>query len=484
MVLKHGESHYKGYYHLVVGDRFDIGDDLIKELNENKFQISGHSNIPVAYTYFGQFTAHDITHQPDPKTKSGNKSVFTKADLENMRSPTLDLDSLYGNAEGFGNVPNDGEKFSVEDERPKNGEPRFFDLYRDEKGKAKIGDPRNDENMFLAQIHALFMSAHNQLVDLYKRKRVKQPFEQARKELTWIFQSLVRDDFLRRVLNPLVYRKLFVESGSIYLIEPDPNIEDIDIPYEFAVAAFRFGHSLVKGRYKIKERGKTVSRNTRLLFDLTEKGGKWREIDPDIFTVDWTSQVDLKRYGKEKNWQESEPIDPHIIINLIQLDVGNGKNKGIIYANLNKSNDVGLCSGQDVVKGIRAMPIGEAYCAQMELQEFDFSNIVDPAFQSLIRRHDLEKNMPLWTYILTEPSQYSSASLYHQRLGTLGSVLVGEVFRALLLKSRTSILRNDFDPDTSQFLKSLKSRFKHRVANGNEFGLEDLVTFVYPEIGD
>lgn len=50
------------------------------------------SNIPAGYTYFGQFVDHDITLDV-------SSSIDTSTDansISNMRSPTLDLDNVYG----------------------------------------------------------------------------------------------------------------------------------------------------------------------------------------------------------------------------------------------------------------------------------------------------------------------------------------------------------------------------------------------------
>jgi hypothetical protein len=71
----------------------------------------------------------------------------------------LNLDSVYGNPK----KPNpalleaDGERLKV----GINGR----DLPRNPNGSAIIGDPRNDENQKIAQIHVAFLRAHNTLID-------------------------------------------------------------------------------------------------------------------------------------------------------------------------------------------------------------------------------------------------------------------------------------------------------------------------------
>jgi hypothetical protein len=98
--------------------------------------------------------------------------------------------------------------------------------------------------------------------------------------------------------------------------------------------------------------------------------------------------------------------------------------------------------------------------------------------QELFDCYGLRKHMPLWTYILIEPAQYFPGHDAHARLGTLGSLLLGEVFRALLLTSRTSLTVKGFAASESAFMQDIKSRFPNRNNSDDDFGLEDLVAFV------
>ena len=57
----------------------------------------GVSTIPAGFTYFGQFVDHDITLDV-----SSTLDAATDANtINNMRTPTLDLDSLYGRGPGL-----------------------------------------------------------------------------------------------------------------------------------------------------------------------------------------------------------------------------------------------------------------------------------------------------------------------------------------------------------------------------------------------
>ena len=67
-------------------------------------------------------------------------------DNANVRTPHLDLDSLYGQA-GVEYLFNNN-KFILNSDN--------HDLLRNQNGKAFIPDPRNDENYIIAQLQHLF----------------------------------------------------------------------------------------------------------------------------------------------------------------------------------------------------------------------------------------------------------------------------------------------------------------------------------------
>ena len=111
------------------------------------------------WPFFGQFVAHDITadrslpaHQVDPAT------------LRNARSPTIDLEILYGDGPT-------GHPYLYDRDDParfllgRNDAGRPDDLPRNSQGVALIGDPRNDVHLFTSQLHVAMLKLHNRLVD-------------------------------------------------------------------------------------------------------------------------------------------------------------------------------------------------------------------------------------------------------------------------------------------------------------------------------
>src|SRR5215217_1827938 len=67
-----------------------LGRAMKESVTENP--ASGDSEIPAGFTYLGQFVDHDITFDQTV----GFPVIDDPEEIEQARTPTLDLDSLYG----------------------------------------------------------------------------------------------------------------------------------------------------------------------------------------------------------------------------------------------------------------------------------------------------------------------------------------------------------------------------------------------------
>ena len=141
---------------------------LVEQMRDAE-RAPSHENprIPAGYTYLGQFIDHDITFDPMSVLQKHNDPDA----LVDFRTPRFDLDSLYGSG------PSD-DPFLYESNRPARAASRCSsastrptpsssrdDLPRNQQGRALIGDPRNDENIIVSQLHLLFIRFHNNVVD-------------------------------------------------------------------------------------------------------------------------------------------------------------------------------------------------------------------------------------------------------------------------------------------------------------------------------
>lgn len=106
------------------------------------------TTLPSGFTFLAQFLDHDLDFDP---TSSIERQADPNA-ITNFRTPSLDLDNVYG--AGPVATPNiydqpTAEKLLIDQTNP--------DLARNPQGKALIGDPRNDENMIVSQLQRAFI---------------------------------------------------------------------------------------------------------------------------------------------------------------------------------------------------------------------------------------------------------------------------------------------------------------------------------------
>ena len=223
-------------------------NDKIAEL-----EAAFSSNIPAGYTYFGQFVDHDITFDPASSLMRQNDPNG----LLNFRTPRLDLDNVYGRG------PADQPYLYSKDDKAKlligsieNSGLR--DVPRNSDGTALIGDMRNDENAIVSQLQLAFLLAHNALVDRARSQGHDNPFEAARNTLRWLYQHVVWHDFLKRITIDEIHQCALLlgnlcggRKGWICALEDVYSWSKSPfMPVEFSVAAYRFGHSMVRNSYQ------------------------------------------------------------------------------------------------------------------------------------------------------------------------------------------------------------------------------------------
>jgi Animal haem peroxidase len=224
--------------------------------------------VPAGYTYFGQFIDHDLTFDNTSSLNPADAGGIDRAPT-NLRTPRFDLDSLYGDgpdAQPF-MYAEDGASLLFKDSYANQSQTSFDqakqDLLRSPNGRAIIGDKRNDENSLVSQIQLTFIKFHNAVVaklkTLHPDLKGTKLFNDARNEVRWAYQKLVIDDFLPRivkakVLTDLQNAKTPQERQSLYALYTED--KRINLPREFVVAAYRFGHSGVRFGYRLNSEPK------------------------------------------------------------------------------------------------------------------------------------------------------------------------------------------------------------------------------------
>ena len=233
----------------------------------------GENPSPVltsGFTFVGQFIDHDITFDTTPLSEQQSDPNATT----NFRTPRYDLDAIYGRGRSKDPQlydPDDKDKFLIV-KRPYSeirGVPTapdvVYDVPRDADGKAIMADPRNDQTLILLQLHVALQMFHNKLVDHVRKNLVSalfpglSVFESARRLARWHYQWMVTHDFLPAIVGKAMAASVYKEVLTglpIINLKYYRTINPLGRPYipvEFSVAAYRFGHSIARPRYTVRE---------------------------------------------------------------------------------------------------------------------------------------------------------------------------------------------------------------------------------------
>jgi hypothetical protein len=451
--------------------------ELAEEMKET--ERSENERIPAGFTYLGQFIDHDITFDP-----TSNLQRFNDPDaLINFRSPRLDLDCVYGRGpdddpylynqgkpSGANRpaLPDDeqadakgGIKFLLgritdDDGSFAEGNGEGDDLPRNRQGRALIGDPRNDENTFISQLQLAFLKFHNRIVDFVHDEDGLEGgalFKEANRLARWHYQWIVVHEFL-----PLI-------TGSDDLLgrltRDQWGFEDIQLryydryqgygragkpymPVEFSVAAYRFGHSQIRGRYAINNLVRAPTFTGGPLQNRIQDFRGFRAL-PRFWTVQWPFFFKLDDEAPQLTMKvDTKLAEPLFDLPQPEFNVPEAPEdeRSLAARNLMRGLALKLPSGHRVARAIDAkqqVPRGEKFA---------------------------KRPCPLWFYILAEAEQFHEG----QHLGEVGATIVIETFLGLLKYDRLSYL--SVEPNWRPNLPA---------ETEGDFTMADLLRFATPE---
>src|ERR1700690_1693378 len=352
-------------------------------------------DVAAGWPIFGQFVAHDITAD-----RSMLRSHADTAELRNARSPQINLECLYGDGPT-------GNPFLYQRDDP----AKFLlgldgaDLQRNAEGIAIIGDPRNDSHMLISQLHLAMLKAHNAFVDEARVTGVMNDrvFDEAARQLRWHYQWIILNEFLPILVGRTLADQVLREGPKWFR----PGHSGF-IPLEFADAAYRYGHSQIRHRYRLNSKTDPVP----LFPDLLG----FRAV-PREHVIDWTLFFDAPGAPPA---QRSKKIDGKLVRALIELPVAvTGECEiedyhSLAVRDLQRGQGVGLPSGESLARHMGSAPL--------------------TAEQVGIASSGWRGETPLWFYILREADACTGGSL----LGPVGGRIVAEVLVGLIYADATS----------------------------------------------
>lgn len=504
---------------VVVAGLKALGDAMVEDSlapGEGPLQPTGNSTIPPVYTYWGQFIDHDLTANTD---RDSEISDITKADLapldpafvvenlKNLRQPTVNLDSVYGDGPTFDPsnptqagrmyegiklrvgkvaknpeplpdpsnppirglpIPPEGDDLRdlprigtlisegvvKEEDFPENlrNKPNFRQL-------AFIADARDDENLIIAQFHTAVLRFHNAVVDWVKANKPKdgskrseaQLFERAQQLTRWHYQWLVVNDFLKTMTVAGIADNVLLGGPKHYA----PRNGEPFMPLEFSVAAYRFGHTMVRAAYDHNRNfgrpGNVISSASfNLLFLFTGSGsppfGGGTDVLPFNWIIEWDRFVDKgslfpDHFARKIDTRLAPPLrnmvnqgnDPSLAPDIRAIL------KRLARRNLLRGYHLSIPTGQSV-----AAAMGVAALSENELRLGNSGPL-----NQVLEDNGFLQQTPLWYYVLKEAEVRANGN----SLGELGSRIVCETIIGQLFNDPESYLKQGRGWDPSKGVK-------------------------------
>ena len=428
-------------------------------------ELAGDSPIPAGFTYIGQFIDHDITLDV-----SSSLEVATDAgNVLNMRTPVLDLDSLYGRGPALDPFlyvfPTTGNPTAIRFQLGTNqntgpggpagaaGSPAGMQIKTDfdvprmhnplnpaaSTNTAIIGDPRNDENLIVTQFHHAMLRFHNEVVQsLLLANFDGDIFVEAKRRVIHHYQWAVVNDFLERVCG-----KSTVDAALLNVVAPIGSA--FRMPVEFAVAAYRFGHSMIRDNYWVNFN--FINATLGQVFQFNR--------NPNLpvlsnWVVDFNAFLETGFVVPVNN--KARKIDSVLANGLESLPGFSGMMAELASRNLRRGLALGLPSGQGMAQSLGITPLTAAQLTTGL-----------PADEVAILQSQgglLLKKTPLWYYVLREAMVLQGGD----QLGPLGGRIVAETFVRMLKRDAMSYLNT-----SPAFVPNLPS------ATPGDFTFADLV---------
>lgn len=437
-----------------------LGNALVDDLDTSglPFPAGDHPALPAGYTYFGQFLDHDMTLDPTrlPTT------LIDITSLRNFRSAALDLDSLLGFGPGvnpilyqarsagvFAGQLRTASSLAGNPSIPANDLPRFSDA------TPIIGDFRNDENLVVAQLHTAFITFYNTVFQSLNSGTIQDlgPVdgsiaEKAARIVRWHYQWIVLHDFLPRILEKSILDYTIAYGPKYY--SPDPLSPYM--PVEFAGAAYRLGHTMVREAYHLNKNFQPARLSD--LFAFTSTGGGAPV--PSNWFINWNRFFEI---DPSTAVNRARRLDPYLTPTLGSLPDVQPPNS-LAVRNLLRGWAWGLPSGQDIAGAIGVQKLtADQILADIGGQSCKERSVVEP--------FNFHNDTPLWYYILKEAETFHRGEL----LGPVGSTLIAEVIVGLMRADAESFINA-----SPGWTPSLPSQ------SPGHFTMADMFRFLPPEV--
>jgi hypothetical protein len=322
---------------------------------------------------------------------------------------------------------------------------------------AVIGDPINDENLIVSQFHSAMLKFHNAVVDLLMAASFTGDiFVEAKKIVTHHYQWAVVNDYLKRICGaPAVSNTLSSVTAPVG--------SAFSMPVEFAVAAYRFGHSMIRNNYFINHNFTNQPLSDVFNFIRNPRLPVFSNWVVN-FNAFFNTGIGVPVFNNARK------IDSVLANGLAAIPGGSGIMAVLATRNLRRGLALGLPSGQATASALGITPLtSEQIIAGLPDDEIRVlsakitTEIIDKeSDEAKLKLETLLSKTPLWYYILREAAVLGSGN----SLGPLGAKIIAETFIRMLKRDSGSYLNK-----TGGFLPILPS------AVAGDFTVPDMMVF-------
>jgi heme peroxidase len=311
--------------------------------------------------------------------------------------------------------------------------PKSADRKKDR--TALIADRRNDSNVILSQLQVAFLRAHNVLVDNPILNNKKCSFAEAQKALQQHYQWIVLNDLLPRIVPETTIQKVRNNPNPLY----KPNM---GVPFEFSMAAFRFGHGMIRRSYYLNEsfNGERLSR----LFTMNVLCNAFIPVAnqgsatlPRKYIIKWPNFFRGGTDGNLARTIRTQMVDP--LFELLDDTEIPTTMEGLPVQDLKRSYLMRIPTGQAIAKLLDV---------EDPLTTADMERVLPEPQFTILKNSGLLERTPLPFYVLAEAAKQAVIpeppdNPNKGKLGPVGGRIVAEVIIGLIRTIPDSCLNDE-----------------------------------------
>ena len=338
---------------------------------------------------------------------------------------------------------------------------------RNADGTAKIADPRNDQTLIILQLHVAMQMFHNKLVDTLRASGTPRSavFEAARRLARWHYQWMVTHEFMPAIVGQTMFDSVYKETTgapkiTLKYYKPTNPAGRSFIPVEFAVAAYRFGHSITRPRYTVRDVFNSAGSNRGPFLACrcsrtqpTDNNLNGHRKLPARLKIQWSKFFNDKNRGNDVvTARPVRQFDASLADALFKMPSTALPDANLLgplsQRNLRRGRKMGLPSGQQVARLMGVTPLTPTqlwtdHSIKVKIP-IASSNVVEPLGERRWRTRASSRFSPMRTgpanpAVVLHP-EGGRDRRQRSRAGPVGGRIVAEVLVGLLQKDPNSYL--------------------------------------------